>query len=274
VSGAIAQDYRDDIGEAVAGVSWYHSIALPGGIVTPGEYDHRNSVSRLPMPTLLTGKRCLDIGTHDGFWAFEMERRGADDVVAVDIDDPARIDWPGAPPQRQPETLQWLENRRKAFDIAHAALGSRVKRKNISVYDLTTDEVGMFDFAFLGTLLHHLRDPIGALMAVRRVVQGALVVCAVFSVSKTLVHPRQPIMELMGREGQPFWELPNLAGLRRQLTASGWTVDEVTRPFFQKYGQGWSHGPIDLHPRGWSLLPRHALLRFGAPHVGVLASRS
>ena len=46
-------------------------------------------------PQSLRGKRCLDVGTYDGFWAFEMERRGAAEVVAVDVLDHARWDWPG-----------------------------------------------------------------------------------------------------------------------------------------------------------------------------------
>jgi hypothetical protein len=35
------------------------------------------TVERLPWPSSLAGMRCLDIGTMDDFWAFELERRGA-----------------------------------------------------------------------------------------------------------------------------------------------------------------------------------------------------
>lgn len=225
----------------------------------------------MPIPGSLAGLRCLDVGTHDGFWAFEMERRGASEVVAIDIDDPHRLDWPGPPVSLPDDTLAWLESRRRAFRIAHDALGSKVERVNLSVYDLAPEQVGVFDFAFLGTLLHHLRDPVGALMAVRRVVKGQLVVGAVFSVSKTLQHPRHPVTDLWGTPGIPFWEVPNLAALRRQFTAAGWTIDEMTRPFLQRYGEGWKKPPLDFSPKGWRLLPARLLLSRGALHVGVRA---
>ena len=44
----------------------------------------RETASRV-LPESLAGVRALDIGTFDGFWAFEMERRGAE-VVAIDIE--------------------------------------------------------------------------------------------------------------------------------------------------------------------------------------------
>jgi UDP-N-acetylmuramoyl-tripeptide--D-alanyl-D-alanine ligase len=51
-------------------------IELPGGVVTPGRYDLRPTLERIPFPASLAGKRCLDVGSRDGFWAFAMEERG------------------------------------------------------------------------------------------------------------------------------------------------------------------------------------------------------
>jgi hypothetical protein len=73
---------------------WYHSLDLAPGVVTPGMFDHRPHLARYPLPPDLSGKRCLDVGTMDGFWAFEMERRGAASVVAIDLDDPDDLDDP------------------------------------------------------------------------------------------------------------------------------------------------------------------------------------
>src|SRR6478735_9319868 len=75
-------------------LSWYHSLELAPGVVTPGFFDTRPTVAKVPLPADLTGKRCLDVGTWDGFWAFEMERRGAASVTAIDLDDPQQWDWP------------------------------------------------------------------------------------------------------------------------------------------------------------------------------------
>src|SRR5258708_262994 len=74
-------EHSVNLAERVARVKWYHTMELPGGIVTPGRYDTRAVPRRLPFPASLTGMRCLDVGTADGFWAFEMERRDAHEVV-------------------------------------------------------------------------------------------------------------------------------------------------------------------------------------------------
>ena len=66
---------------------WYHTIELAPGVETPGWFDLRPIVDQLPWPDV-RGKRCLDVGTYDGFLAFEMERRGASVVVATDIAEP------------------------------------------------------------------------------------------------------------------------------------------------------------------------------------------
>ena len=73
---------------------WYHTLDLGDGVVTEGFFDHRPVLERYPIPADLTGMRCLDVGTMDGFWAFEMERRGAAEVIAIDLDDPEALDWP------------------------------------------------------------------------------------------------------------------------------------------------------------------------------------
>ena len=60
--------------------------------------------------------RALDVGTWDGFWAFEMERRGAE-VTALDLDDERDLDWPA---DRRPDEYPELR----------AAPGSRSRRRS------------------------------------------------------------------------------------------------------------------------------------------------
>ena len=80
-----------DIEKAMRSVrGWYHTIELAPGVVAPGWFDMRPVLARMPWPDV-TGKRCLDIGTYNGSIAFELERRGASEVVATDISDHA--DW-------------------------------------------------------------------------------------------------------------------------------------------------------------------------------------
>ncbi len=63
---------------------WYHTIDVAPGVSTPGVFDLRPVVGLLPWPDV-RGKRCLDVGTYDGYLAFELERRGAAEVVVTDI---------------------------------------------------------------------------------------------------------------------------------------------------------------------------------------------
>src|SRR2546429_2689780 len=115
---------------------WYHTLALAPGLVTPGWFDTRQVVSELPIPTSLTGARCLDIGTFDGFWAFEMERRGATEVTGIDILEPRAWDWPVAASEQAIEDLERRKEGGAGFEIARAALGSRAERRERSIYEL------------------------------------------------------------------------------------------------------------------------------------------
>lgn len=122
---------------------------------------------RIPIPLSLVGKRCLDVGTQNGFWAFELESRGAESVTGIDIDEEADGDWPPGLPLRDPRGSYLTDNdrarARAAFEFARHTCGSKVERKAINVYELSTENVGAFDFVFFGSLLLHLRDPVMAL---------------------------------------------------------------------------------------------------------------
>src|SRR5882762_8938168 len=71
----------------VAAIKWCHPLDL-GGLPTRPEWHVRRRFARrlkfLDLPADLTGKSVLDIGTWDGFFAFECERRGAARVLAID----------------------------------------------------------------------------------------------------------------------------------------------------------------------------------------------
>lgn len=257
-----------DLAARVAAQRWYHVLELPGGIVTPGEYDLRPVAPRLPWPDLADA-RCLDVGSRDGFYAFEMERRGAGEVVSLDIDDPAQIDFSVFPPP-PPELVQReLDDGNGAFALAWDALGSHVQRRHQSLYELDEDEVGRFDVAVIGTLLLHLRDPIAALRAVRGVADVLLLNEAVAPALSAL--SRRPQAELAPAHG-PYWWLANPAGLRKMVEAAGFTVRAEGRPYLVPWGAG--HRPsLRKVLRGGPAreLPRRALVRRGQLHHWLLA---
>lgn len=225
------------LAEAVAGIRWHQTLELPGGIRTPGIFDNPRELSRVPLPASLAGKRCLDVGTADGFWAFEMERRGADEVVALDVSDRGQLDWPAFVDQEEWEVVHDVGDH-KGFLLAKEALGSKVTLEERPVYELDPEDLGEFDFAFVGSFLLHLRDPVLALASIRRVVRGELLSVDTVSPLLTAMHPTQPIARLEG-PGWPLWWILNLSAYRRLFPLAGWEVAETGKPFFLKRGEGY-----------------------------------
>jgi tRNA (mo5U34)-methyltransferase len=251
-------------------------MRLPGGIVTPGDYDLEDALARIPFPASLTGRRCLDVGTRDGFFAFEMERRAADEVIAIDVDDPARLDMPHPQPKLGDHVRAGLARRDAAYHVAHRALSSRVRRLDLSVYDLDRAQVGEFAFAFIGTLLLHLRDPIGALTAVRGVLRpdATLISNEPVALTLTLAHPRQPAARVEMVGPRPFWFVPNVAARARMLEAAGFDVISHGRPYLMRYGPGWRRPPLVSALRRRGRLADWLTTAWGAPHTCVLARRA
>jgi tRNA (mo5U34)-methyltransferase len=255
----------------VAGSQWYHTLELAPGVLTPGWFDTRSVPAKLPLPGSLAGMRCLDIGTFDGFWAFEMERRGAAEVVATDVLDPAGWDWPAG---SSPDVVRELARRKRGgegFRLAREALGSSVRLLERSVYDLDPGEVGEFDFAYLGSLLLHLRDPVGALERVRAVVTGRLLVVDVYDPFLSLRFRRRPVATLDAR-GRPWWWQSNLACLVRMVEAAGFEL--VERPVRIRMPRG--RGQPARWPGARALATRDgrrelANAVLGDPHCAILA---
>ncbi len=267
-----------DLRAEIAQLDWYHTIELPDGTTTPGWVDCRPIRDRVLIPQDLTGKRVLDVGTWDGFWAFDLERRGAE-VVTVDLDDPDRWDWPphmrnGADDAKRQEVVDNTQLG-VGFSLLHEALGSTVKPVKINVYDLSPDAVGMFDLVVVGSILLHLRDPVGALTAVRSVAHGPVVLNEAIELLPTLLSPRQPRARLEGT-GEVRWWQPNLATVEHMAESAGLAVRKRTRPFFIPLGEG--HPLPGKRTQLRSLLSpqgrEHVITwNLGIPHVSILTER-
>lgn len=250
---------------------WYHTLELGPGAVTPGWMDLRSIVDRLPWPDV-RGKRCLDVGTYDGFLAFELERRGAGQVVATDISDHRQWDWPRSVRELGAAHLAAVAGPQKGlgFDIAHRALGSAVVKRELSVYELDPGEVGEFDVVVCGSLLLHLKDPVRALEAIRSVCRGHLLSAEQIDPLLTIVSPRRPATWFRAGN-QTQWQIPNTAALRAMVASAGFEVERAIKPYAVPFG--------DAHPRGLegaravahSVLTRVVAGGPGVPHAAVLA---
>jgi tRNA (mo5U34)-methyltransferase len=187
------------------------------GVVTPGGWDLRPTAERIPWPASLDGMRCLDVGTMDGFWAFELERRGAAEVVATDLPHSGAADpFPGAGGN--------AVARGQTFRVAAELLGSRADYRRANVYELDPEELGTFDLVFMGYVLQMLRDPLRGLEAVRSVCRGSLIVLETVSGPLSLVP--SPIARLDARGDGREWFVFNRRGLRKALELAGFEVED------------------------------------------------
>ena len=130
--------------------TWFHSIEIEPGLVTPGRISlsHlRLMLDYLNFPESFEGLTVLDIGAWDGFFSFEAERRGAKRVVALDLDPPEHT----------------------GLGVAKELLQSRVEFIQGSVYELSPEIHGTFDVVFFLGVFYHLRYPLLALDRIREV---------------------------------------------------------------------------------------------------------
>ena len=126
---------------------WYHVIEIAPDVKTPGCYDPKPLLDRMGFPKDLSGKTVLDIGSYDGFFAFEAEKRGAKYVLAID---------------RHPAD-------HCGFALARELLNSKVEYMISSVYDLSPETHGMFDVVFFFGVLYHLKHPLLAIEKIHSV---------------------------------------------------------------------------------------------------------
>ena len=199
----------DELKEKVGRIRWFHSIDLGNGIVTPGVDRSARRLKGIHMPESLAGMSVLDVGTFDGFYAFEAERRGGK-VVATDT-----AVW------RNPEIG------RHGFDLARRVLGSSVEDREVDVHDLSPETVGVFDLVLFLGVLYHLPNPLLALERVASVTRNHLIM----ETAVDLLFTRRPAAafypadELSGDTSN--WWGPNLAGAEGMLRAVGFTRVEV-----------------------------------------------
>jgi tRNA (mo5U34)-methyltransferase len=133
---------NSDLLQKVYSVKWYHTIQLTEEIRTPGVRDCNSLLEMLNLPEDCRGMRALDIGTADGFFAFELERRGAE-VITLDY----KI--------------------KPSFLVAKEILKSNTTPILGNVYSLSKEKFGEFDLVLFLGVLYHLRNPLLALDRIR-----------------------------------------------------------------------------------------------------------
>lgn len=135
---------------------WYHKIDLGDGVITPGrDFDNIwNGTKKVIEHIEYRNKTVLDLGSWDGFWAFEAEKRGASFVVATDT------------------RLEGYKNLLFAREVLDSKI---IPLCNVPVQDLKSrlSFVGMpekFDIIHHFGLFYHLRDPLLSLTQARHMI--------------------------------------------------------------------------------------------------------
>ena len=295
---------RQAFDEAVAQHDfWYHSYYFDNGFEVRGDYDIGRDVDTYGFPEDMSGLRVLDVGTGSGWFAFFFEQRGATVTTVdargyTDFDVHGRVDYPDIADEKPaPDRVGsagepvYYSPVSRGFLIMRDLLGSRVRYVNARVYELRPDLFGgeRFDLVFMGALLPHVRDPVGALMAGRRVCLDRLIATTVLTTEWNAVgrrlrrgrlgrlvsaglratgraplpreNPRR-LMELWHREIPIDWWRPNVACFREWFLLAGFATADVSRsaPLTSDRFVGRDDAPM---------LPRNptALLRVGDARV-------
>jgi tRNA (mo5U34)-methyltransferase len=217
-------------GEIEAGVhgrgNWFQNLDLFGVRTAPAHFlgdFPMNKWKRFShvLPEDLAGRSVLDIGCNAGFYSFEMKRRGAGRVVAIDFDD------------------YYLAQARFAAQV----LGhDDIEFRRMSVYDVGALQE-RFDLVLFMGLVYHLRHPLLALDLIHAHVAKDLVVYQSLQRGSPGVEPLQDDYdfwetEVFERPGYPRlhfvekkyshdetnWWIPNAACSAAMLRSSGFRI--------------------------------------------------
>ncbi len=220
---------------------WYHSFYFDNGYIWRGSYDIGRDIDDYGFPDDMSGWRVLDVGCGSGWFSFFFEQRGAT-VAATDTGSYADFDVYGPSDYltpasaRQPDVHDedgkplYFSPVSQSMWIMRGLLGSRVVYHNARIYDLSPECFAgeTFDLVFVGAVLPHLRDPIGALAAVRTVCHGEVV--ATTPLARLRYRSKTPLMVLPSRgiDSISWWQ-PNQACYEAWFEAAGFRDIDTTR---------------------------------------------
>ncbi|MDJ0655230.1 MAG: methyltransferase domain-containing protein [Xanthomonadales bacterium] len=133
---------------------WFYPFQLPGGEVTPtydgGRLNAVHSTRLAMMDAALeplygsdySGARVVDLACHQGYFALELARRGAREVLGVDA--------------RQ-------EHVDDASLMAEVLGHHQFSARQSDIHALETGAMGRFDICLMLGLIYHLENPVGAI---------------------------------------------------------------------------------------------------------------
>ena len=232
-------DRRAELRDRIAALGpWFQNIRLNGVQTAPdhflGDYPaFKFARFADAVPADLSGKSVLDIGCNAGFYAIEMKKRGAEEVLGIDSDD------------------RYLDQAR--FAAAELGYGD-IRFEKLSVYDVAA--LGRrFDLVIFMGVLYHLRHPLLALDLIREHVAGDMMLFQTmqqgsddvllvpedhpFHVPGTTrapgyfdnpAYPKMHFIERRFAHDWTNWWAPNAACSQAMLRAAGFTIEAHPEP--------------------------------------------
>ena len=197
-------------------------------------------------PEDLSGMSVLDIGTGSGWFATWFEQHGADVTITdarglCDLDIFGRDHYPDLASEKTTPDRVLSDGRpvyhsscSKGFWIMKDILGLKAEFVNARVYDICPELFGgrKFDLVFMGSVLMHLRDPIGGLMAAHRVCKHRFIATSYMlppeseqtvTLMQALLETRKDLVDCVS------WWVPNRRGLAYWLEAAGFEKFDIDR---------------------------------------------
>jgi tRNA (mo5U34)-methyltransferase len=231
------QRRQNPIGSGLQELGLYHSFRLPDGRILQGANSLELQEQRLAsfaLPDRLDGKTVLDIGPWDGYFTFEMERRGAT-VTATDYVD---LD---------------------TFRALHKTFHSAARYLRLDVSELTAERVGTFDIVLCLGVLYHLRYPIEGLEKICAISKDICIVDTFVSNGREWLageRPPLPYAEFYERQelgGQvDNWWGPNVSAVAAWIRAAGFARAELlcVTPTTARYAayRHWADLPAGSEP--------------------------
>ncbi len=188
--------------------AFFHVVDLPGHGPTNGSWDFRKTEKEYLGNVDLAGKRVLELGTATGSHAFYMESVGAK-VVAYDLSPDFEWDLLLDENEDEEKVRELMRNGIKrinnSFLFCREKLQSKVQPAYGSIYNIPKD-LGDFDIVTFGSILLHVRDPIGALLSTLKRVKD-----------KVIITDRMPPWD----EEKPFMEF--IPKMEFKKPWGGWT---------------------------------------------------
>ena len=218
----------------------YHTFHFDGGLSARGDYDISIDIDSYPFPENIDGMKILDVGIGSGWLSIYLKMKGAD-VTSFDARGLCDMDIFGQHVYGDLETEKcqpnrigkdgtpiWNNRTSDSFFIVSKALGLDIPFKSGKIYDLPEIFSGeKFDLVFVGNLLIHLRDPIGALCACRQVCRNRLIATNKIN-SNNMSETPIMMMPFTGFSKRAWW-VPNLSCYEKWFLAANFSKVDVSK---------------------------------------------